>query len=244
MSSITPEKQRLSGFQSEKGFTVWHFDPNFAAVIIDLLIKCAPDRFVETGTYRAETIRWIANRFPALPIFSTEINPNFYAKSVKACRLYGTISISNMSSPDFLKDMYGRLSSGLSVFWLDAHWGDYLPLRDECKIISSLDRYVIIIDDFETRNPKFDGDFHETDGGVTSRRNFNVNLEYVSDLLGRRCLVPNYHPIKVSPTYKFVQRYVNGLTPFRMVKGYKGYGIFVKGVAYDPPHFLKEETLE
>lgn len=43
-------------------------------------------------------------------------------------------------------------------------------------------------------------------------------------------------------------RYQNGpfmdLTPFRMVKGYKGYGIFVKGVAYDPPHFLKEETLE
>lgn len=34
-------------------------------------------------------------------------------------------------------------------FYLDAHWNDYWPLRDELSVVLSLDRAIVVIDDFE-----------------------------------------------------------------------------------------------
>jgi len=194
---------------------VWHKDPIFEGIVNQLIIDLKPNRFVETGTYRAETIRYIAERYPNLPIYSTEIRADFYTFSVILCKPYPNIKLFNMNSPDFLKMLYDELKCGLSMFWLDAHWWDYVPLRDECKIIATLNEYVILIDDFASNNPRFGGDVF-ADGHEN-------NLAYVADILGKKCFVPNYPSF---PPY------------------HKGYGLFIKGVDYPCPKHMREEKLE
>lgn len=201
---------------------VWHFDENFASIVKDIIEKLNPKRFIETGTYHAETIRWIANRFPNLPIYSTELSDKNYEIAIAKCKDYSSIKLYQVDSPKFLRALYDEFKNDLNIFWLDAHGNEDssapLPTRLECEVLKSLDRYIIMIDDFNTKDPYFPGNGHKHDGGVTDRKNFNLGLDYVSDILGPKCLVPNYKPKEFN----------------------RGYGIFIKGIEYTNP-LLKEE---
>lgn len=61
------------------------------------------------------------------------------------------INIICKSSEQFIREL---IDNGLvtdrdkSFFYLDAHWGEYWPLRDEISQILRLERSVIVIDDF------------------------------------------------------------------------------------------------
>lgn len=196
-------------------YTVWHEDVYLEKLINDIMKKLQPDRFVETGTHMGWTLMYMAKKYPALPMYSVEIDNGYYAISVHNCEPYPNIKLYHMSSPDFLKSIYDEvLSQGLTLFWLDAHWWKPVPLRDECKLISTLDKYVVLIDDFACNNPRFGGDVFD---GVEN------NLAYVADVLGKKCFRPNYPSI---PPYK------------------KGYGLFLKGVEYQVPEYMKEEELK
>jgi len=195
-------------------YTVWHEDPNLEALVNHIMETLKPDRFVETGTHMGWTCMYMAKRYPLLPILSVEIDKQYYDISVHNCKPYPNIKLFYMDSRYFLKTIHPILRSGLSLFWLDAHWWNPVPLRTECRIIASLDRYVVLIDDFASKNPDFGGDVFP-DG--------ENNLAYVADILGKRCYVPNYPSL---PPY------------------HKGYGLFVKGVDYQPPKTMREETIK
>ena len=201
----------MSGYQE---WGVWHQDPIFEAIVNKLITDLKPKRFVETGTYLAETTRYIARKYPWLQVHSVEIRLDFFERSAISCKFLTNVKLYCMSSPDFLKMIYDTLKDGLTVFWLDAHWWEYVPLRDECKIIATLDKYVAILDDFASNNPRFGGDVFA--GGHEN------NLSYVADILGKKCCVPNYPSF---PPYN------------------KGYGIFIKGVDYPCPEKMREETI-
>jgi hypothetical protein len=197
------------------GYTVWHKDPNCEALVNDIITKLKPDRFVETGTHMAWTLMYIAKRYPDLPIYSAEIDQQYFASSVHNSKPYPLIRLFNMNSPDFLKLIYNELKKGLSFFWLDAHWWQYVPLRDECKIVATLDKYVALVDDFASNDPRFGGDVFA--GGHEN------NLTYLADILGKKCYVPNYESLPPD---------------------HKGYGLFLKGVKYEVPKTMREETVK
>lgn len=199
---------------------IWHKDPNCENLVKHIMETLKPDRFVETGTHMGWTDMWMAQHYPSLPIYSVEIDDQYYSVAVHNCKPYPNIILYHMSSPDFLRLIYDELKKGLTLFSLDAHWWQYVPLRDECKVIVTLEKYVILVDDFACDNPRFGGD---TFGGDASHPGIENNIEYLADILGKRHYRPNYEAL---PPY------------------HKGYGLFIKGVDYAPPESMREETIE
>jgi len=190
---------------------IWHKDPNCENLVKHIMETLKPDRFVETGSHMGWTDMWMAEHYPSLPILTVEIDNEYYAVATHNCKPYSNIRVYHTSSPDFIKQILGELYKGLTFFFLDAHWWNYVPLRDECKIIATLEKYVILVDDFACSNPRFGGDVFS---GVEN------NIDYLADILGRRHWRPNYEAL---PPY------------------HKGYGLFIKGVDYMPPITMREE---
>src|ERR1700729_555222 len=119
-------------------------------ILFDLLYCFPIKAIVETGTFRGTTTAFFAGT--ALPVYTTEIHPRYFSY----CRLHflfnrEVIHLHNQDSRSFLR----ALSQDRSVpkedvfFYLDAHWGEDLPLKEELEIIfSSWNRPVVMIDDF------------------------------------------------------------------------------------------------
>jgi len=197
---------------------IWHKDPNCENLVRHIMATLKPDRFVETGTHMGWTDMWMAEQYPSLPIYTVEIDNQYYATAVHNCKRYPHIKLYHMSSPDFLRLIYDELKKGLTFFSLDAHWWQHVPLRDECKVIVTLDKYVALLDDFAVKNPDFGGDSFE---GTPEKPGIENNIDYVADIMGRRHWRPNYEAL---PPY------------------HKGYGLFIKGVEYKPPETMREEN--
>jgi hypothetical protein len=119
---------------------------------LDLALACNFDAIVETGTFRGSTTRFLAHNSDGARVYSCEQDPlNFeFAK----WRLRGDKNafLFNVDSRKFIRDF--RISrQARTLFYLDAHWGADLPLREELNlIIHNFENFVIMIDDFEVPN--------------------------------------------------------------------------------------------
>jgi hypothetical protein len=159
---------QVSGWLSE-------LDPSFGQIIgkrpSTLLAHYDPDRTLEYPifgqTQRGSTTLYSidndADRHRQLAALFAD-NPN--------------IKIVQSSSQLFLQEAIGSgelRPSDRCFFYLDAHWGEYWPLRDEITEILKLRRAVIAIDDFVVpRHPFYGFDVYRT----------NVcGWYYISDLL-------------------------------------------------------------
>lgn len=133
----------------------------------------------------------------AYPVFSAATKGRYDLHSVDidetVCRRVERLFISNpnihihqASSEEFLKTLLSEdLRTGEPrrryMFFLDAHWGPYWPLRDELKVITQLSSYLILIDDFLVpgkSNPSLPhGDF-----GFDVYKGRILNWGYIRDL--------------------------------------------------------------
>jgi hypothetical protein len=165
------------------GTQVWHNDDKFEAFVEHLIETVKPDRFVETGTNMGWTSCWVAQKFPWLPIYTVECAPRYFQIVKENFAPYPQIAFSEGDSVDFLARLKPVLIRGLSLFWLDAHWWENLPLRKECEVVAGLDRYACLIDDFECKDPNFEGDVY---------KDIRIGLPYVSPPLPGECWRPNY----------------------------------------------------
>lgn len=122
-------------------------DPNFVRVIKKLQADFGLRNFVETGTYDGETSLAMSLLFDK--VFTCDVKdwqrqPDFY--------FVDNMIYETKSSPDFLRGHLPEIRKH-SLFFLDAHWGAYWPLRDEMEIIySQCENPVIVIDDFDACN--------------------------------------------------------------------------------------------
>lgn len=83
-------------------------------------------------------------------IHSVDLDDYSYKAALDHFQSNPNIHIYNGSSEVFLNDFLFHHPYSLSncLFFLDAHWGEYWPLRDEIQVILSLKKFVIVIDDF------------------------------------------------------------------------------------------------
>ena len=107
---------------------------------------------LETGTYLGRTTEYMHTR-TNLDVHTTEANPKFYAFSKQRFKRFpGKIHLNYSDSRPFLKNTIKALNAGDKplFFYLDAHWEEDLPLREEVDIIFELHpKSVILIDDFK-----------------------------------------------------------------------------------------------
>lgn len=116
----------------------------------ELLEHCGVTRIIETGTFRGTTTEWFASF--GIPVLSAELSPRFAEFSRIRLRKTPFVRIVTANSVDLLKKLV-REGDGLTeptLFYLDAHWYDHLPLREEYEIISEHFAHpIILIDDFQ-----------------------------------------------------------------------------------------------
>lgn len=144
--------------------------------------------FVETGTLYGATAGYVRRTFKT-PVFTSEINRTYYLISKVNLIWFHGINKVLSNSPDFLSKICKLANIGTCpMFYLDAHWYDYVPLPEELTIIAeSCEQCVIVIDDFFVPSePDFRYDDYES---------LRIDLDVVySSLLSLRSDVSVYLP--------------------------------------------------
>lgn len=142
-------------------------------IVRSIIEKCAIEQIIETGTYRGTTTEWFAQF--GMPVLSVESQPRFASFAQRRLAHRQNVQIECADSVAALKrwSQASQVVSRRTLFYLDAHWQEHLPLREELEIISRrFNSWIIIIDDF---NVPLDMDYGFDDFGPGR----TLNLEYV-----------------------------------------------------------------
>jgi hypothetical protein len=134
---------------------------------------CGIVRFVETGTYVGNTTEYFA-KFN-LPVITAESDPMHAEIAAERLRPLQNVQLRAYDSVRMLKELaqapIDRVAPTLC--YLDAHWHEYLPLRDELEIVfGHFANAVVLIDDFQVPDDPGYG-FDNYGPGKT------LNLEYL-----------------------------------------------------------------
>jgi predicted O-methyltransferase YrrM len=121
-----------------------------AAIIEEIVHGCSVEQIVETGTYRGATTAWLT-RF-GLPVYTVETNPRFAHLARLRFAEVALVHPVEMDSASFLERLAGDVgrTAPVTLFYLDAHWEQRLPLDEELRIVGrAFSSAVVVIDDFE-----------------------------------------------------------------------------------------------
>lgn len=120
---------------------------------------------VETGTFRGTTTVVFAEQ--GLPVYTVEASPRFHAYArLRLRNVDEQVHLHQADSRVFLEQLARDDSMPHSdvFFYLDAHWEQDLPLREEVEIIfSNWERAVIMVDDFEVPGTAYTFDDYGAD---------------------------------------------------------------------------------
>jgi hypothetical protein len=134
------------------------------AAFLEVIQLLQVNAIIETGTFRGSTTQFIAEHTTE-PIWTVEARLRFYHFARLRLARFHHVHISFNDSRTFLQ----RLAADSTVpkrgvfFYLDAHWYEDLPLRDEIKIVTRhWSEIAIMVDDFQVPN---DSDYKFDDYG-------------------------------------------------------------------------------
>jgi glycosyltransferase involved in cell wall biosynthesis len=131
-----------------------HFslDKNLVKVLKSILPL---DVFVETGTFKGDTVEQIKELFDE--IYTVELSKDYYNYCKERFKDCNQINLHHDNSPIFLKKLRKSIARRSVIYFLDAHWcvadntageKSQCPLLKELKAIKTLNNEsVIIIDD-------------------------------------------------------------------------------------------------
>jgi hypothetical protein len=141
--------------KNHRKFFPWGFAMNGQTARLEttrqIIFKLRIRRIIETGTFRGTTTEWFGQF--GLPVETVEINDRLFAFSKARLSKFENISVILDSSVHFLRtrialDTDSRNESIL--FYLDSHWEEYLPLREELELIfGHYSNAVVLVDDFK-----------------------------------------------------------------------------------------------
>jgi len=117
----------------------------------DLVTACGFSAIVETGTFQGDTAAYLHEQ-SGLPVHTVEVYPRFFQSAKLRLRRLRGVHVYRDDSVAFLKELSNRgVPARRDVFfYLDAHWYQKLPIKDELSVI--FQRWpdaVIMIDDFQ-----------------------------------------------------------------------------------------------
>jgi len=145
--------------------------------VVEAMMNAATVKnFIETGTFLGHTSRDVAASFPNVSVQTVEVVYSTFKNNEESFKSFPNIKAVHGSSCDFLKEVV--LEEGPTVYYLDAHWGDSHPLREELTIIRdrSMGNEIIVIDDFQVPNRSFGYDW-TPDGQI-------YNMAWIDGILG------------------------------------------------------------
>jgi hypothetical protein len=158
--------ERMSGMMSDQGGP-FGFDIHYALEIDYLLTKYKCDAIIETGTNLGDTTEYLAKQYPSLKIITCEINEGYYLEAKQRLSKYDNIECLLGSSNDFVEKTKNDFS--MPLYYLDAHWEEYWPLKDE---LNSILKGVVCVSDCMTHDERYGYDRYN---GVICNKNMVVN---------------------------------------------------------------------
>jgi hypothetical protein len=170
-------------------------DPIATKKFTELAEKHKWQAIVETGTYHADST--LVFSYYAPKVFTVEIEPENYKIALSTINSKGFqvqnytekncvflkegkfIYISLANSPEWMKEIMPILPER-TLFYLDAHWGEYWPIIDELKAIKNKD-CSIIIHDFQVPGKDFGYDQYKgvvLNYALVSEHLMSINPEF------------------------------------------------------------------
>lgn len=155
-------------------------------IVSALIHQCRIGRIVETGTFLGTTTEFFAGF--GLPVITAEADAGFASRARR--RLHGLKNV-DLRARDSLQVLRAIVNEAIdrsvpTLFYLDAHWADHLPLREEVEIIvANFPKALIVIDDFAVPH---DQGYAFDDYGPGKR----LCLDYL--LQGRACDLEFFFP--------------------------------------------------
>jgi hypothetical protein len=135
----------------------------------DLCAAFSFQSFVETGANLGSTTRFLGRR--GKPVYAVEIDKRLHDQAKELLRNEPQVHLELGESSEFLNTLTRNTlgEADLTFFYLDAHWGDHLPLPEELNIIATHHaRAVVMIDDFKIEDdPGYGYDSYESGQGIT-----------------------------------------------------------------------------
>jgi predicted O-methyltransferase YrrM len=122
-----------------------------ALVFLEINSRIIFDNYLETGTHLGVTTHFLASvaRKRGAVVYSCEINDDYYRIASSTVGDLTNVRLHHCNSVDFLRLLSPRVSGAVNFVYLDAHWYEYLPLRDELSVIVNWPNTVVMIDDFK-----------------------------------------------------------------------------------------------
>lgn len=106
------------------------------------------DVVIETGTYRGTSTEFFSAVF-GVPVETVEGDPRLHAYSRRRLAFDPKVTVSLGDSRAFLRRLATERADATPFVYLDAHWADDLPLREELEIIAGTwQKAVVMVDDF------------------------------------------------------------------------------------------------
>jgi hypothetical protein len=173
-------------------FYPWTFAMNGQTARLEttrqIIVNLEIERIVETGTYRGTTTEWFSQF--GIPVETVEISYRYFAFSKVRMASRPNVTVFRGSSVPFLKAKTVAATdalNGLFLFYLDAHWDEHLPLREELELIfAHFQNAVVLIDDFKVPDdPGYEYDDYGPNKALT------LELVATSKLPRMSCFFPS-----------------------------------------------------
>jgi hypothetical protein len=166
----------------------WYSDKPFhgqrsrTEIWADILSIFKPELIVETGTHVGNTCAFLSTF--NLPVITIEANTKLFAFAHMRLGNKSNVRLLNGDSASVLSEKLVAASSQRIFFYLDAHWLNSLPLRQELtSIFSFYPNTAIMIDDFQV--PDDEGYGWDDYGSVIGR----LTLDYIADIIPEESLL-------------------------------------------------------
>lgn len=147
-------------------------------IFLELIEKIDFSAIAETGTFRGTTTEYL-HASSQLPVYSAELAPRFYWYAKTRFCTERNIRLYYGDSRSFLRHLVKvpELAHNRMFFYLDAHWGEDLPLKDEVQFaFENFPQAVVMVDDFNVPGDDAYGYDDYGNGKVLS-------LEYLNPLI-------------------------------------------------------------
>jgi predicted O-methyltransferase YrrM len=163
------------------------------ARVFNALVRAVPfQNFIETGTFLGMTTDFLARTAMSrgARVYSCEIDDRHYAIAGRAVGSLRNVHLHHGNSVDYLRSLSAELSQAWNFVYLDAHWNDYLPLRDELSLLKEWKNTIVMIDDFKVP-------FDEQFGWDKYDDEREICLEHIRDAVGDSAVFFPAYPARV-----------------------------------------------
>lgn len=185
--------------KAQWGFSAFNSAPEVGVVLNQLKQQYGIETVVETGTHMGYTTAYFASSFKR--VHTIEINAETYNKAKRNLDCFPNVTCHLGGSEVILQELLPSLEGEMVLFYLDAHWQKFWPLRDELKEIAQThrDNCIIVIDDFKVPTRK--------DVPYDKYGSHECSFDYVKDLLDEIFTDYSYHflvPYNVASRAKLI----------------------------------------